>query len=280
MRKREIDAKLEEIIDFSGVGSFIDTPVKRYSSGMQARLGFSVAAHLDPDILLVDEVLSVGDVQFQNKCVASMKDKIKNGATIIFVSHNLPAVVDLCPTTLLLHLGEAVYLGESKEAAARYMNLVSDVRVDSGDGAVAITHTSWNTSSNDTLRPGADFEFQVGLTFLQAVSCPTFNLVVNRVTDNLSLYDVAAQELGLAARNYESGEQVMVVFKGKINLLRGLYSAGFNVYLPSRAKHLLEVPSLYQFYVHESASYSGIADLACSASEYSAQPDTSVRSAG
>lgn len=278
MKKREIDAKLEEIVAFSGVGSFIDTPVKRYSSGMHARLGFSVAAHLAPDILLVDEVLSVGDVQFQNKCVANMKDKIKNGATVIFVSHNLPAVVDLCPKAMLLHLGEAVFWGDSKEAAGRYMNLVSDVSVTTGDGAVEITHSSWNGSSNDTLRPGDDFEFQVGLLFRQPVSCPTFSLVVKRVTDNLPLYDVAAQELGLEPRNYLSGEQITISFKGKINLLRGLYSAGFNVYLPSRAQHLLIIPSLYQFYVQENASFEGIADLACRVSERSTRPQSTLLS--
>jgi lipopolysaccharide transport system ATP-binding protein len=267
MRKREIDSKLEEIIDFSGVGSFIDTPVKRYSSGMHARLGFSVAAHLDPDILLVDEVLSVGDVQFQNRCVAKMKHKIKNGSTIIFVSHNLPAVIDLCPKTLLLHLGEDVFWGESKEASRRYMNLVSDVRLETGDGAVEIVHTSWDIPSDHKLRPGTEFEFKIKLHFRQAVSCPTFNLVVNRVNDNLSLYDVAAQELGLPSRNYERGECIVVSFKGKLNLLRGLYSIGFNLYLPSRAIHLLDVPSIYQFYVHENASFSGVADLACQVSE-------------
>lgn len=103
MTRKEIDSKLDQIIDFSGVEKFIDTPVKFYSSGMKVRLGFSVAAHLDPEILIIDEVLSVGDYEFQKKCLGKMEDVSKNqGRTVIFVSHDLTAVGSLCKTGLLL----------------------------------------------------------------------------------------------------------------------------------------------------------------------------------
>src|SRR5262245_49533902 len=106
MSRDEIRRRFDAIVEFSGLEEFIDTPVKRYSSGMFARLGFSVAAHVDPDVLLVDEVLSVGDYLFQRKCVERMNEVIAGGATVIFVSHNLQAVANLCPRSLLLERGE------------------------------------------------------------------------------------------------------------------------------------------------------------------------------
>jgi len=102
MTRREIRNKLDSIVDFSGVGGFIDSPVKRYSSGMYLRLGFSIAAHLDPDILLLDEVLAVGDAAFQAKCIKRIAQLRKEGTTIVFVSHNLGAVESLCDRTLLI----------------------------------------------------------------------------------------------------------------------------------------------------------------------------------
>src|SRR5271168_4366066 len=100
MSKREIRSKLDQIIAFSGLEEFIDTPVKRYSSGMYARLGFSVAAHVDPEVLIVDEVLSVGDYLFQAKCVGRMKEMIRNGSTVLFVSHNLHDISEFCDRCL------------------------------------------------------------------------------------------------------------------------------------------------------------------------------------
>ncbi|WP_171015156.1 ABC transporter ATP-binding protein [Methylocystis sp. B8] len=121
MRKCEIDRRFDEIVDFAGVERFIDTPVKRYSSGMYVRLAFAVAAHLDPDILIVDEVLAVGDVGFQKKCLAKMDSSInQDGRTIIFVSHNMQAIRSLCSRALLLHQGSLVADGPISEVLANY----------------------------------------------------------------------------------------------------------------------------------------------------------------
>jgi len=106
MKKREVENKFDEIVDFSSVEKFIDTPVKRYSSGMKVRLAFSVAAFMEPDILLVDEVLAVGDASFQNKCIGKMSEVSKQGRTVIFVSHNMPAVANLCDRVILLDSGK------------------------------------------------------------------------------------------------------------------------------------------------------------------------------
>ena len=121
MKKREIDRKLEEIIDFSGIESFVDTPVKRYSSGMQARLGFSVMAHMEPEVLLVDEVLSVGDVAFRAKCVERMLNLIESGVCVVFVSHRLEEVKRLCDRCLVLEAGGVRFDGEVEPACTEYL---------------------------------------------------------------------------------------------------------------------------------------------------------------
>ena len=123
MTKREIAAKLDEIVDFSGCERYLDTPVKRYSSGMMVRLGFAVAAHLDPEILVVDEVLAVGDAEFQKKAIGKMKDVSRGeGRTVLFVSHNMDSIKRLCNTGLLLDKGSIVYQGTVSECVDRYIS--------------------------------------------------------------------------------------------------------------------------------------------------------------
>ena len=122
MKRSEIRAKFDEIVDFSGVEKFLDTPVKRYSSGMYVRLAFSVAAHLNPEILVVDEVLSVGDAEFQKKCIGKMQDIASDsGKTVLFVSHNLRAVQLLCNKGLLLNQGKMIYFGDIEKTSAKYV---------------------------------------------------------------------------------------------------------------------------------------------------------------
>ncbi|MBC7912554.1 MAG: ABC transporter ATP-binding protein [Pyrinomonadaceae bacterium] len=122
MNKREILQKFDEIVDFAGIGQFLDTPVKRYSSGMYVRLAFAVAAHLEPDILIVDEVLAVGDAEFQKKCLGSMKDaSSKTGRTVIFVSHNLQAVSNLCSDAMWLDKGIIKATGDVKSVLGNYL---------------------------------------------------------------------------------------------------------------------------------------------------------------
>jgi lipopolysaccharide transport system ATP-binding protein len=120
MRKHEIDRKFDEIVDFSGCERYIDTPVKRYSSGMYVRLAFAVAAHLEPEILIVDEVLAVGDAEFQKKCLGKMKDVAEHGRTVLFVSHNMGAVLQLTKTGIVLANGRLVFAGNSDAAVDFY----------------------------------------------------------------------------------------------------------------------------------------------------------------
>jgi len=133
MRRQEIAARFDEIVEFSGVSQFIDTPVKRYSSGMYLRLAFAVAAHLDSEILVVDEVLAVGDASFQKKCLAKMEDVGHHGRTVVFVSHNMMAVTRLCQRTILLDEGRVLADGPSYEVVGSYLR--------SGLGTTA--HREW-----------------------------------------------------------------------------------------------------------------------------------------
>ena len=121
MRRLEIDQRFDDIVEFSGVEKFLDTPVKRYSSGMQVRLAFAVAAHLQPEILLVDEVLAVGDLEFQKKCLGKMGEVTQEGRTIVFVSHNLAAVRSLCPRSLVMQKGRVAFDGATDLAVQNYV---------------------------------------------------------------------------------------------------------------------------------------------------------------
>jgi len=148
MRRREIRANFDAIVDFAGIDRFIDTPVKRYSSGMYVRLAFAVAAHLEPEILIVDEVLAVGDAGFQAKCLGKMSEVASNGRTVLFVSHNMAAIQNMCRRCLLLHGGELVADGEPDAVIRRYMDQVDTMQRDcslaerrdrAGNGAMRIT---------------------------------------------------------------------------------------------------------------------------------------------
>jgi lipopolysaccharide transport system ATP-binding protein len=130
MTQEEIKSKFDSIVDFSGVERYIDTPVKRYSSGMYVRLAFAVAAHLEPEILIVDEVLAVGDAEFQKKCLGKMHDvSEKEGRTVIFVSHNLHAIKILCQKTIILNNGEMFASGETEESLRLYNELNRDIKI-------------------------------------------------------------------------------------------------------------------------------------------------------
>ena len=132
MKRREIRAKFDEIVEFSGIGKFIDTPVKRYSSGMYVRLAFAVAAHLDPEVLIIDEVLAVGDYEFQQRCMGRIEDISGSGRTVLFVSHDMQAIARLCNRAYWLHEGQVVAEGPSEEVVSRYL------QESSGAGAEAV----------------------------------------------------------------------------------------------------------------------------------------------
>jgi lipopolysaccharide transport system ATP-binding protein len=146
MKREEIERKFDEMVAFAEVEKFIDTPVKHYSSGMYLRLAFAVAAHLEPEILLVDEVLAVGDAQFQKKCLGKMGDVAKEGRTVLFVSHNMVALQSLCQRAIWLHDGQKMMDGGAAKVVAKYLN----------SGASSLTEQIWDdietAPGNDTVR--------------------------------------------------------------------------------------------------------------------------------
>lgn len=151
MSQREIAAKFDEIVEFAELQKFIDTPVKRYSSGMYARLGFAVAAHVDPEVLIVDEVLSVGDAMFQRKCLKRMDDVASGGSTVLYVSHNLNTVRQLCGRAIVLEEGQAVFEGKASDAIGYYL------RDSVADGTSFIDYT--NVARMKHLPEHRDIEF-------------------------------------------------------------------------------------------------------------------------
>lgn len=163
MSKAEIRAKLDEIVDFSGVEKFIDTPVKRYSSGMYVRLAFAVAAHLDPEILIIDEVLAVGDAEFQKKCLGKMGEVAKGGRTVLFVSHNMGAVTKLCSVSMLLDQGASVFYSDTRDVVEYYYKkakIINEKRiVDSVvicENILQIKSIRMNDSESSTVTIGED----------------------------------------------------------------------------------------------------------------------------
>ncbi len=234
MTKREIDCKFDEIIDFSGVDRFLDTPIKRYSSGMKVRLAFSVAAHLEPEILIIDEVLAVGDAAFQRKCIGKMNEASESGRTVLFVSHNMGAVRQLCRRTLWLSDGKVEDSGNTDQIIASYLQdgeesaTLQSIRRFSEDPAKAaqlqkiqlVDHDGNPTCNFDcdhpiTLRltllvrarlPGLLGYLEVqrtdGTTVLMSDSCDTIPNPLDELAAGLHEIDLTIPRRSIAAGNY------------------------------------------------------------------------------
>ena len=231
MTRREIDRKFDEVVEFSGLAEFIDTPVKRYSSGMFARLGFSVAAHLEPDVLVIDEVLSVGDYLFQKKGVEKMHAVAKGGATVVFVSHNLKAVADLCQRCLLLDHGKVAALGPTNEVIHQYLRLGLGRSAAGSRSGVRITRVAVRQADGPTVR------FQSGdhawLDVEVAADEPVRGLSVSLWAMDDSYYHVfntSSERLGCPALSLEAGETARVSFELDLQFASGTFHFGVLLY--------------------------------------------------
>lgn len=241
MRKKEINAKFDEIVDFSGVREFIDTPVKRYSSGMYARLGFSVAAHMDPDILLVDEVLAVGDMTFQAKCAEKMRQLLNGGATIVLVSHNLSLVQNMCKRIILINKGEIIKDGIPDEVIPYYQNIVykqeeeelrkrtavSDYKIRiKEESAVTISNVSLydgGSTQKESFKIGEPISIRVDYSTKQKIEAPIFSLDIVRA-DGVLCCASSTRENGFGVKNIY-GDGSININLGNINLASGIYVA-------------------------------------------------------
>ncbi|WP_284351602.1 ABC transporter ATP-binding protein [Roseisolibacter agri] len=267
MSRREVDRRLDSIIDFSGIETFIDTPVKRYSSGMNARLGFAIAVHLDPDVLVIDEVLSVGDMAFQEKCVQRMKAFKRDGVAIVFVSHNMQAIGDLCDRALVLKSSPR-YLGEVGEAIARYLGLAGSGDETMGDGAAVldVRLTDRQGRTVEAVAPHTPLRLEVVVRADVDIPDAIFSFIVHRATDSLCVYDgnFTTEELRLGP--LRAGQTLTVRFDHVAHLARGQYAYKFVLHDPQLAKHRLSVLPVAGLRVDEMRTWSGVADLSVEAS--------------
>jgi len=251
MTRAEIKQRFDAIVAFSGLEEFIDTPVKRYSSGMFARLGFSVAAHVEPDLLIVDEVLSVGDYLFQQKCLERMNEIMAGGATVIFVSHNLRAVSTLCARSLLLERGCVVELGPSNQVIRAYLTRGRESRALEPDRQIRITDVSLGPQGSSRV------QFETGefleITVVAAARIPhsDMSVVIAIADDNQYLvFDTCTQRLGAGPLALEAGETLRCTFKVQLRLAQGTYHV--NAYL-----HRYVTDQPYERWLHAATFFVG-----------------------
>lgn len=181
MTRREIASKLDEIIEFSGIEKYIDTPVKFYSSGMKVRLGFAVAAHLEPEILIIDEVLAVGDAKFQKKCLGKMKDVSESGRTVLFVSHDMNSIQNLCSRAILLNAGSIRFEGPTLDVVNHYNENMRETPNVIGNDHFKITSINLNDtllSESPGVRCGEEFKFEATIESETGFKSPHLKIII------------------------------------------------------------------------------------------------------
>ncbi len=230
MSRAEIARRFDAIVEFSELAEFLDMPVKRYSTGMYARLGFAVAAHVAPEILIVDEVLSVGDYAFQNKCIDRMKEVIQGGAAVVFVSHNLNAVATLCNRAVLLNHGQIVQQGPVQDVIQTYLTehrLEADIE----------TKDAYIASFNVRGENGPKVCYQSGGTVWVDIEvkanrpCRRLSLSIYLEDKNgYAVFDTSTERLGQPTFSLEPGESYQCTFRLSLHLVPGSFHFGTHVY--------------------------------------------------
>lgn len=240
MRRKEIEEKMESIINFADIGEFIDSPVKYYSSGMYVRLGFSVAIHCEPDILLVDEVLTVGDEAFQRKSAGKIRELLEKGTTVILVSHNLGLVQTICRKVMWLYKGRIEGIGPSEEIISKYL-----LQFQNSSGWTLVSHygpipiskdaeiTEWyllNERNEKTrvIRSGEESFFVMKIRFLKRNENPHFGLIIKNEIREM-VYHTNTSWQYVNPGTFEEGESAEIMFRQKMSVREGNYSASFVV---------------------------------------------------
>lgn len=248
LRKHEIDRKFDEIVDFSGIERFIDTPLKNYSTGMQLRLAFAVAAHLEPEILIIDEVLAVGDADFQKKCLGKMDEVSRSGRTVIFVSHNMAALKSICQRGIFLQKGQLIYDGNIHQTIDNYL---------------AIQHSGVNERLPLTIDATLILtEFSLDFNALNPVFNATFSYAERPLLNDLSLLifdqngvkianiDVRSQIKNIVFNN-ENNTAFLTVKMAQWPMVEGTYQVGLSIataFISKEFHQLMDVyvPSVFQ----------------------------------
>jgi len=236
MRRAEIQAKFDEIVAFAEIEKFIDTPVKHYSSGMYLRLAFAVAAHLEPEILLVDEVLAVGDLMFQKKCLGKMEDVARTGRTVLFVSHNMGAMRSLCKTGLLLHEGRLMQAGDIGKCIETYFSQIGAFRADPEEGTEERSLSSGfgrvriNGGQSYSVVHSEPFRAATTLRINQDVSGFSLFCILEDMQNRMVFHlREESPELGLSS--VSTGDYAIAVSVPPLWLNAGLYSLYFKTLL-------------------------------------------------
>jgi lipopolysaccharide transport system ATP-binding protein len=259
MTKAEIKSKFDEIVAFAEVEKFIDTPVKRYSSGMQVRLAFAVAAHLEPEILVVDEVLAVGDMEFQKKCIGKMDKVSKKGRTVLFVSHNMGIISKLCTRGILLEGGRIEEMSEIGSVVRKYLSMptesgdvdLSSVLNRNGDGTARITRAvtkNGRSKVQDTFMIGDDIVFELHISGGSWVQSGKISLQITS-SQGIPIYHLVGQDAGFELSNMTDNAVVNVRIK-KQKLYPGEYYV--SLWLADRAYQTLDaIGNAFKFSVIE-----------------------------
>jgi ABC-type polysaccharide/polyol phosphate transport system ATPase subunit len=261
MSRQEVSRKMDAIIDFAGIPDFIDTPVKRYSSGMNARLGFAVAAHVDPDVLLIDEVLAVGDFAFQQKCYERLGEFRRAGAAIVFVSHSMQAIVSLCDKAILLRPGRSALIGPVGEMAARYASpdgQAVDARI--AVESVQVSERGTFGALKAAVAPGATLTLDARIRINAPLPrCRVeFSIVRN---DGLIMFQGSPMVDGDPPLDLDAGSTLSVTTHFRANLLRGTYRIVLQLLDMNNLWQPIAISGLASFVVHETTRVAGCAEV-------------------
>jgi lipopolysaccharide transport system ATP-binding protein len=261
MTRREISQKFSEIVEFAEVERFLDTPVKRYSSGMYVRLAFAVAAHLQPEILIVDEVLAVGDIEFQKKCLGKMGEVTKDGRTVLFVSHNIAAVASLCSKAVLLKSGTVLFSGDVRTGLQRYTTSIKGagesskefVASSGSEGRITgVELLDGNLNPTERFRMGESWTVRFKIQLDRAMSGMRFSFRI--VTDEgEKVYHCVARDDGFTP-TLEAGTHWITSTLDPLSLYPGDYILA-DLWLAGRSDVLDKIPDVLSFSVDESGIY-------------------------
>lgn len=262
MNRDEVTRKLDAIVDFAGISEFIDTPVKRYSSGMNARLGFAVAAHIEPDVLIIDEVLAVGDAAFQQKCYQRLDEFRRGGAAVVFVSHNMQVVVSLCDRALLLRRGRPPLLSNVGEVADLYSS-IGENAVDSRVTVRSCRLARRGEKSGIAGVVAPTTPLTLDLRVAVHVNLPRtrigFEVVRN---DGLVIFHGTPMADGTPEMDLQPGQELAIRIHFVANVVRGTYRISLHLSDTNKLWDQIDVSGLVSFVVHETTRVGGCAELA------------------
>ena len=262
MSRSEVARKFDEIVEFAELSEFIDTPVKRYSSGMYARLGFSVAAHLDPDILVIDEVLSVGDFVFRQKSLQKMRSVAEGGATVIFVSHNLKAVSDLCTRTILMDQGSIKMDGPTSQVIQNYLDGERKKLGSKRNGIVIVKSVALRSIDGSQVRIKSGSKIWVDITLIAHQSCEQIAVDLS-IHDNslVEIFNISSVRLGMPALRLSEGQTATVTFQLDMHLAAGTFHIGIFLHRHDIERTYDRILPATTFFIESDIDVRGAANL-------------------